>query len=197
MNGWTMELLEDSSIKDALALIDPALVIVTKHEIDSLAHTVLESPPAATTEGIATGLATPFVTIMGSSVKPEGALVTGETLVASGNPMILTNESIAIAAKQACDAWREGAVNYWREVCRKAGSGAHIFLIWRKHPEFVLWSDWGSYGQRVCIAMRGRLAFETLEDGQPWPYPNEKPGRSSMIEPSSINFFAINKAFAE
>lgn len=193
MNGWTMELLEDSSIKDALSLIDPSLADGVRDEIEGLAHTVLMGPQSALTEN-----GVPFVTVAGDRLKAEGAMIGGATTVTDGRPIILTQDDVNKAAINARDAWLFGAKGYRKSVCERAGTGAHVTLVWRKLPHFLLWSDWGS---RVCIAMSARLAFETLEDGE------QRPGCASSehnaLAPSpqqccpTVDFFAINKAFSK
>lgn len=194
MNGWTIEALEDSGIKDALSLIDPKLCAEAKHDLDAIAHQVIEGPKSALTER---GM--PFVSVVGSSVKAEGAVIVGKQLVASGNPLIVTQEAINAAALRARDAWSRGAKDYRKSVCERAGTGAHIVLVWRKHPEFFLWSDWN---QCVCLAMRGRLAFETIEDGEQHPScaSSEHNALAASPPPShakAVDFFAINRAFSE
>lgn len=193
MNGWTMELLEDSSIKDALSLIDPSLADGVRIELDGLAHTVLTGPQSALTEN-----GTPFVTIAGSCAKREGEIISGETVVAEGNPLILTQADVNKAAALASAVWLSGAKAYRRSVCERAGTGAHITLVWRKAPHFLLWSDWNS---RVCIAMSARLAFETLEDGEQRPGCASSEHNALAQSPQrccpTVDFFAINKAFAK
>lgn len=187
MIGWTMELLEDSSIKDALSLVDPTLAQDARSELEALAHQTLIGPQSAFSEA-----GTPFVTIAGSRMKREGEMICDPTMVSVGDPLILTQADVNRAAETARDVWLDGAKKYRHSIAERAGTGAHIVLVWRTPPEFILWSD---THMRICLAMRARLAFETIEDGA------ERPGCASSSGPQSccpqpVDFFAINKAFA-
>jgi hypothetical protein len=188
---WTMELLQDSSIADALALIDPALAQRAKQEMDDLAHAAIDGPAQAMTER-----GTPYVSIVGSSVKPEGMVIEGDQIVAQGNPIILTQADVNAAAERAVEVWLKGDKEYRRSVCEKAGTGAHIVLVWRVHPTFIMWSEWG---HTVRLAMRGRLAFETIEAAEIFTAENYIPCASHAREatPAAPDFLALNKAFSQ
>ena len=96
-------------------------------------------------------------------------------------------EDLRIAAEKARDLWLEAVMSYRKDICKRAGTGAHIVLTWLVWPKVVMWYDCA-----MQIAVRARLAFEAIEECA-----DEGGDCADRAAPKhKIDFLALNREFS-